>query len=81
MLDQGFATLGLFDFARAVEEFFEGSVFIYQERGGLDADARSAGDVIDRVARKGLHIDNALWINPKLLMHAVAVDAAVFHGV
>ena len=81
MLDQGFAALGLFDFARAVEEFFEGSVFVYQERGGFDADAGRAGDVIDRVARKGLHIYNALRVDAEFFMHAVAVDPAVFHCV
>ena len=81
MLDQGFAALGLFDFAGAVEELFEGSVFIYQERGGLDTDAGRAGNVINRIACECLNIDNALGINPKLLMHAVAVDAAVFHCV
>ena len=47
IVDQGLAALVLLDLARAGQQRFQIAVFLDQQRGGLDADARRARHVVD----------------------------------
>ena len=80
-LDQGLAALGLLDLFGAVEKLFERAEFVDQKRGGLDADAGRAGDVVDAITGQCLHIDDAIRADAEFLDHAVAVDAFVLHRI
>ncbi len=81
ILDQGFAPLRLLDLARALQERFEIAIFDDQLRGGLDADAGHAGDVVGGVARQRLNLDDLLRRHAELLDHFGNPDAAVLHGI
>ena len=81
LLDQGLAALGLFDLLGAVQQILQRAELVDQQRGGLDADAGRAGHVVDRVARKRLHIHHPVGPDAEFLSHAVAVDAFVLHRV
>ena len=55
---QQFAPLRLFDLACPHQQCFQIAIFKNKLRGGLDADARDARDVVGAVARQGLHINH-----------------------
>ena len=52
-----------------------------QGQGGLFPHARHAGDVIDFVAHKGQQIDDPLRRNTEFILHPLAVQHRVGHGV
>ena len=55
--EQRLAALRLLDLAGAGEQRVEVAVLGDELRGGLDADAGGAGDVVDRIAGERLHVD------------------------
>ena len=81
VVDQGLATLGLFDFASAFEQCVQIAVFVDQQGGGFNADTGGTGHVVHAVASKGLHIDHAFGIDAKFLVHTIAINALVLHRV
>ncbi len=80
-IDQGLAALVLLDLAGARQEGVEVAVFVDQQGGGLDPDARRARHVVDAVAAQGLDVHHLLGRNAELLDHLLAPDADVLHGV
>ncbi len=81
VVDQGLAPLVLFDLARAGEQAVQIAEFIDEQCGRLDPDAGRAGDVVHRIARQRLHIDDPLGPDAEFFEHAVAVDHLVLHRV
>ena len=81
IFDERFAPLGLFDFFRPFQQRVQITVFIDQQRGCLDPDARRAGYVIYRIACQRLNIHHAFGIDAKLLQHPFAIDPDVFHRI
>jgi hypothetical protein len=63
-VDQGLAALLLLDLAGAGQQRVEVAVFVDQGRGGLDADARAPGHVVDAVAAQGLDVDHLVGVTP-----------------
>ena len=81
VVDQGLATLGLFNFASAFEQCVQIAVFIDQQGSGFNADTRGTRHIVHAVASKGLHIDHAFGIDAKFLVHTIAINALVLHCV
>ena len=80
-LDQVLAALRLLDLLGPLEQLFEIAVGLDQLGGGLHADARHAGHVVDRVAGQGLDVDHLLGRHAELLDHLVGADRPVLHRV
>ena len=81
ILDQRLAPLRLFYFAGTKQQCLQVAVFDDQLRGGLDADAGHAGDVVGGIAGQRLHLDHLFRRHAKLLDHLGNADAAILHGV
>ena len=81
MVDQGFAALGLLDLCGAFEKGIKITIFVDQQGGGFDPDARCAGHIVDAVARQSLHIDHAFGVDAKFFVYTIAVNAPVLHSI
>ena len=79
--DQVFAALGLLDFACPCQQRVEITVFVDEQRGGLDPDPRHPGDVIDAVASQRLHVHHAIGADAELLHHVVVVQPLLLHRI
>ncbi len=79
--DQVFATLVLFDLGRAFQQRIEIAVFVDEQRGGFDADAGHAGNVVDRIAGEGLDVDHAVRADAEFFLHLVGADGARLHRI
>ena len=75
-LDQLLAALGLLDLAGARQQRVEVAVLVDQLGRRLDADARHARHVVDRIAGQRLHVDDLVGRHAELLHHLVAPDAS-----
>ena len=72
---QRLPALGLLDFAGAREQRFEIAVFGDQLRGGLDADARRAGDVVGGIAGERLNVDDLVGLGAEIGEDLLGADA------
>lgn len=81
VIDQRLATLGLLDLVGAGEQRLDVAVFVYQLRRGLDADARHARHVVDRITGQRLHVDDLVRRHAELLQDLGRLDPLVLHRV
>ena len=73
-VDQGLAALGLLDLAGIGQQVFQIAIFVDQQRRRLDPDSRRAGDVVDRIARQRLNIDDTVGADAEFLLDLVGAD-------
>ena len=78
---QGLAALGLLDFTGAGQKGIKVTIFVDQKRGGLQANARRAGDVVGAVTGKGLNINHFIRGNAEFLHHLIRADRLGFHRI
>ncbi len=79
--DQFFAPLRLFDLAGPRQQRIEVAILLDQLGRSLDADARHARHVVNRVAGERLHVDDLVRRHTELLDHFVAAYRFVLHRV
>ena len=80
-LDELFTTLGLLDLAGARQQRIKITVGGDELGSSLDADARHARHIVDRIPRESLHIDDLFRRHAELLDHIIAANALGFHAV
>ena len=78
---QRLAAFGLRNFPRPRQQRFQIAEFLDQQGGGLDANARRARHVINRIPGQRLHIDHAVRGYPEFLKHLIRADAFQLHRV
>ena len=81
MLDQIVAQLALLHLRRGGEHRLQVAIFEDQLGGGLRADARHAGDIVDAVAHQREHFAELLRADAELLARVVRAHPLVVHRV
>ncbi len=81
VVDERLTALGLLDLVGAGQQRLEVAILADQLGGGLDPDARGAGDVVDRVARQRLDVDHLVGEHAELGEDLVGADGRVLHRV
>ena len=81
VIDEVPPAFGLFDLRRAGEQRIEVAPGVDQRRRGLDPDPRHAGNVIGRIARERLNVDDLFGGNAEFFDHLGGADLAHADGV
>ena len=80
-LDQVLPALGLLDLLRPRQQRVEIAIFIDQLRRRLDANARNAWHIVDRITGQRLHVDDPFRPDAEFLDHLGPPDRPVLHRI
>ena len=71
----------LFDFACTFQQTVQIAIFVDQQSCRFHTDARGTGNIIHAIACQCLNVDNTFWVNAKLCVYTIPINAVLFHGV